>query len=491
MTDLGTDPHDTPETAPAPTSTTIVDVSDQVSETYRWVALAVVLVGTLMVVLDTTIVNIALPAIRDDLGDGIGIEWVVTAYLLAVTVSMPASGWMADRFGRKNVLVASMACFTAASLIAAFAPTLNTLVFMRVVQGVGGGALLPVGMALVFEVFPPERRGQAMGSWGTVTMLGPAIGPTLGGWLITAVSWHWLFLVNVPIGIVAVSLAVFLLRDFGYREERPFDAWGFALAGSGLAILLLGVSESQRWGWSSPATLLCVFGGLLLLGWFSRHELRTPNPMIEVRIFRIPVFTIGLLITSFVTVAQFTRLVFIPLQLEELRGTTAFHVGLLLSPGAIAAGIAMLLSGRLVDRVGSRTPVVIGTSVMCLSVLAMANLTTHTPLWVISALLVGQGVGMGLSAVPSTVVALNSVPAKYVAQATAARTVCTQAAGAMGIGALAALVAARMTVGSAQAAYNTAFLASAALLVIAIVLGTRLPQRPERMGAASHGILPE
>lgn len=489
MTEVGADRPATPPPRPATGATT--NASGEVNETYRWVALGVVLVGTLMVVLDTTIVNIALPAIRDDLGDGIGIEWVVTAYLLAVTVSMPASGWLADRFGRKPVLVTSMTCFTVASLVAAFAPTLDALIFMRVVQGLGGGALLPVGMALVFEVFPPERRGQAMGSWGTVTMLGPAIGPTLGGWLITAVSWHWLFLVNVPIGIVAVALSVGLLRDFGHRDERPFDAWGFGLAGSGLAILLLGVSESDRWGWSSPATWGCVLGGFALLTAFTRHELRTPEPMIEVRIFRIPVFTIGLIITMFVTVAQFTRLVFIPLQLEELRGTSAFGVGLLLSPGALAAGIAMLLSGRLVDRVGSRTPVVIGTSLMFVSVLAMANLTTHTPLWAISALLVGQGVGMGLSAVPSTVVALNSVPPKYVAQATAARAVSAQAAAAIGIGALAALVTARMSTGSAQAAYNSAFLASAALLVIAIVLGTRLPKRPQRVGAAAHGILPE
>jgi DHA2 family multidrug resistance protein len=297
--------------------------------------------------------------------------------------------------------------------------------------------------------------------------------------------------VNVPIGVVAVALSVGLLRDFGYRDTRPFDTLGFVLAGGGLAILLLGVSESESWGWASPRTLGSVLAGFVLLTAFTRHELRTPDPMIEVRIFRIPVFTIGLVITMFVTVAQFTRLVFIPLELETLRGTTAFQVGLLLSPGAIAAGIAMLMSGRLVDRIGPRTPVVVGTSLMCVSVLAMANLTTHTPLWAISALLVDQGIGMGLSSVPSTVVALNALPPKYVAQATAARTVSSQAAGAIGIGALAALVAARMAVGSAQAAYNSAFLASGALLVIAIVLGTRLPRRPERMGAASIGILPE
>ena len=185
---------------------------------YKWVAMSVIFVGTFMVILDTTIVNVALPQIGIALDDTDGIEWVVTAYLLAVGVGLPATGWLADRFGRKQIFVTSLSIFTLASLGAALAPSLPVLVAIRVLQGLGGGAMMPVGMAMIYELFPPDRRGAALGIWGVAAMAGPAFGPVIGGYLVTEVSWHWLFLVNVPIGVGAIALAVWLLR--GHRLPR-------------------------------------------------------------------------------------------------------------------------------------------------------------------------------------------------------------------------------------------------------------------------------
>ena len=184
--------------------------ASEITERDRSIGMAVVLIGTVMVTLDTTIVNVALPQIRRDLGGGSSIEWVVTAYLLAIAVSQPATGWAADRFGRRRIYLLSLAAFTGASLAAALSVNLPMLVAMRVLQGFGGGALMPVGMAIVYELYPIERRGRAMALWGVASMASPAIGPTLGGFLVTRISWHWLFLINVPVGTAGV---VFGLRQ--------------------------------------------------------------------------------------------------------------------------------------------------------------------------------------------------------------------------------------------------------------------------------------
>jgi DHA2 family multidrug resistance protein len=471
-------------TAPATRANATDDAVPEVTERYRWVSLGVVLVGTLLVVLDTTIVNVALPQIGESLHAGDGIEWVVTAYLLAVAVSQPATGWLADRYGRKPIFTGALACFTLASFACALAPSLGVLIGFRVLQGLGGGAMMPVGMAMVFEVFPPERRGQAMGVWGVSAMAGPAIGPTLGGYLVTNVSWHWLFLVNVPIGLLGVVLATHFLLDFGYRDHRPLDALGLLLGASGLALTLLGVSQSPSWGWGSPTTIACVtIGGLLLAG-FVAQELRTPNPAVEVRMFAIPVFAVSMGVILFTAAAQYTRLVFMPLELENLRGYTALRVGVILIPSALATAVAMPIGGRLVDRVGARLPTVTGCTIMMIALFSLGNLGVHTPIALVVVFLAMQGFGMGLTSAPATVAGLNALSGRFVAQASAMRSLSSQVAGATAIAVLSTVVASRMgdspTVTESQHAYNAAFLLAGVGLAVAVVLAFKLPRTAER-----------
>jgi EmrB/QacA subfamily drug resistance transporter len=464
-------------------------------ERYRWLSLTVVLVGTLMVVLDTTIVNVALPAIRDDLQAGDGIEWVVTAYLLAVAASQPATAWLADRYGRKQIFLTSLVLFTIASLCCGLAPNLGVLVVFRVIQGAGGGAMMPVGMAMVFEVFPPERRGQAIGIWGVAAMAGPAIGPTLGGYLVTSVSWHWLFLVNVPVGAVGLVLGLRILRDSGHRDDRRLDVRGLVLGAGGLAIGLLGVSQSTQWGWGSPATVVTVTTGTIMLIAFVRHELRVDAPIVELRMFRSPVFAVSIVVVAFTAAAQFTRLVFIPLQLEGLRDYTALRVGVLLIPQALATAVAMPLGGRLVDRVGARLPVTVGCSMMALATLLMGRLSVDTPIAWLLGLLCLQGFGMGLTTAPATVAGMNALAPEFVAQASAVRSLSSQVAGAVAVSVLSTLVAARMGDGGSpahdQSAYNSAFLVASALMVMALVVAFKLPRRTERRGDVDGALLLE
>ena len=452
------------------------------SDRNPWVGMAVILMGTLMVVLDTTIVNVALPQIGEALQAGDGIEWVVSAYLLAVAVSLPVTGWISERFGHKKVYLTALSTFTLASLGCALAPSLGALVGFRVLQGLGGGALMPVGMAIVLSIFPRERHGRAIGLWGIVAMAAPAIGPTLGGYLVTSVSWHWLFLVNVPVGVVALVVGITLLPNIPRVEARPFDLAGFLMGSFGLALAVLGLSEANSWGWSSPATLVCIGAGVGLLGSFVRHELRTDHPMLEMRMFRNRIFWMATTITFLVTAAQYTRLVFIPLQLVGLRGYTALDVGIMLAPAGVATAIGMNVGGRLADRIGPRRPIVIGTSLMAVGLLALANIGLTTPLWLVGAFLVVQGFGMGLHAAPATVAAMGTLSDEMLGQGTAVRTLTSQVAGAVAVATMGAVYAvatpAVATPGQSQQGYSVVFYVASVGMLGALALAWRMRPDP-------------
>jgi DHA2 family multidrug resistance protein len=447
-----------------------------------WVGMSVIMLGTLMVVLDTTIVNVALPQIGESLGAGRGIEWIVSAYLLAVATAMPVSGWISNRYGHKRIYLGALVVFTVASLGCALSPSLPALVGFRVLQGLGGGALMPVGMAIVFSIFPRERHGRAIGAWGIVAMAAPAIGPTIGGYLVTSVSWHWLFLVNVPVGIVAVAAGVRLLPVIPRTARTPFDVIGFVTGSAGLALLVLGLSEANGWGWGSPATLGCLLAGAAMLVAFVRNELRTEHPMLELRMFRNPTFSTASGITFLVVIAQYARLVFIPLQLEGLRGYTALEVGLMLAPAGVATAVAMQVGGRLADRLGPRLPLIVGTSLMAVGLLALANLGLTTPLWLIATFLAVQGTGMGLHAAPATVAAMDTLTSDLLGHGAAVRNLASQVGGAVSVALMGAVYAIVTPAGAspeqAQRGYDIVFYAALAGMLGALVLAVRL--RPVR-----------
>lgn len=323
-----------------------------------------------------------------------------------------------------------------------------------------------------------------MGIWGVAAMAGPAVGPTLGGWLVTSVSWHWLFLINLPVGVLAMVLVHRLLRDFGYRDDRPLDVLGLVLGGAGLALGLLGVSQSTSWGWGAPSTLLLVGAGVVLLTLFVRRGLTVPDPIVNMRIFEVRSFAISMSVIFLTSSAQYIRLVFIPLELEAIRGYSPLHIGLLLIPSALGTAATMPLGGRLMDRIGPRVPVVIGCATMCLASLTLGFIAVDTPIAVVVALLAVQGLGMGLTAAPATVAGMNALSGRYVAQATAMRSLTSQVAGASAIAVASTVVAARMgeSLGQTQAAYNSAFLLAAAGLGLGTLMALRLPRGIEKPG---------
>ncbi len=399
---------------------------------YRWVAMAVILIGTFMVILDTSIVNVALPQIGEDFHSVSAVDWIVTSYLLAVGVSIMATGWLADRFGKKRVFVVSLSAFTVGSLLCALAPSLPALVGARVVQGLGGGALMPLGMAMVYELFEPQDRGMALGIWGVAAMAAPAIGPVLGGFLVTSVDWRILFVINLPLGIVGVPAAAMLLRDIGARDPRPLDAVGLVSSATGLVLVLLAFSEAPTWGWASAPFILTIGVGIALLGTWVVRSLRITAPIIELRMFAIPAFTVTMVIVWLITISQFARLVFIPLEFETLRGASALSVGFMLTPSALGVAITMPIGGRLADRIGARIPVTIGLAITAVSFWPLGHLQVDTSMVVVAAWLFMGGFGVGLAMMPNTVIAMNSVHGRYVAQASAVRSLNRQVAASFG-----------------------------------------------------------
>jgi EmrB/QacA subfamily drug resistance transporter len=458
----------------------------QDGDLYPWVAMGVVLMGTFMVILDTTIVNVALPQIGFALESQSGIEWVVTAYLLAVGIAQPPTGWLADRYGRKRLFIASLFLFGLGSLFAALSPNLELLVASRVVQGLGGGALAPVGMAMIYELFPADRRGTALGIWGVAAMAAPAFGPVIGGYLVTNVSWHWLFLINVPVGAIAILAAVRLLKDTGYKEKRSFDGVGLGMVTIGLIALLLAFSNAGDFGWgSAPILGLLITGGAFVtvfLLWERRHD----HPLIDLTMFQFPIFNLTLVVIGATVVVQFGILVNLPLVLQTVRGFTALEVGLMLVPMAVAGAITFPIGGNITDRIGPRIPVVAGSALLCVSAVIFSQLAIDSPIYLIEIALICQGLGFGLSMMPNSVTGLNALPNRLVAQATAVRQLNVRVVASFGVALLATILAIQLgdmsmtgpeVAGSvaAQDAYNTVFGVAAISAGIAASLGFFLP----------------
>ncbi|MGH2512796.1 MAG: DHA2 family efflux MFS transporter permease subunit [Candidatus Limnocylindrales bacterium] len=458
----------------------------------HWVSMGAVLIGTFMVALDQTIVTIALPQIGQGLGATQGIDWVVTAYLLALGVVQPTTGWLADRMGRKNVFLTSVGLFTFGSILSGLAPSLTLLVAARIIQGLGGGAIFPVGMAMMYEQFPRSRRGMALGIWSVGLTVAPAVGPVLGGLIVTQWDWRWLFFINVPIGLVGLLVGARVLPRTGFKDIRPFDGRGVGLVAIALGAGLFALSEANTWGWTAPSTLLLFGLSAVLLAWFVGHELHAPEPVIDVRIFGIRTFSLSLLIVAGLVVVQFGRLVFVPLELESWRGLSALDVGLLLVPAAITAAIAAPVAGRLSDRIGARPLVLAGLAITGLAALLLADVQVDTPIWAIGTVIAVQGLGNGLAMTPNTVAGMNALPQHLIARGTAVRSSIRQVSASFGVAALTALAVARggglalgapgVTDQTIQATYGVVFLASAFIMLACLPLALLLP-------SSVHGLI--
>jgi EmrB/QacA subfamily drug resistance transporter len=448
----------------------------------RWLIMAVAVIGSFMSVLDSTIVNIALATLGDAFHESVNtIQWVVTAYLLALGVSIPIAGYLADRFGPRRVFTASLAAFTAGSFLCGIAPNLQVLIVFRVVQGLGGGSLLPLAMAMVFNAFPAGERGKAMGMMGVPTLLAPAIGPTLGGWLVEDVSWRWIFYVNIPIGIAAVALALLWLPKDNPQHpagNRKFDVTGILLSALGTSLVLYSVSEIPDKGWDSSVVLITGALGLIALLAFGWVELHVADPVLDIRLFRSAAFFSANVANCLLSASLFTGTFLVPLFLQGVAGKSPIEAGFAIVPRALAAAAFMPVGGRLYDRFGVKLPTALGLAILLPASLALVTINVDYAGWWLATILIFIGIGLGLSAMPLSAACLAAAGPAAGARASSLVNVTRQLVASMGVAVVATFLASRITAHSGAATspldaalfgYHDAFVLSALLGLPALV----------------------
>jgi EmrB/QacA subfamily drug resistance transporter len=412
---------------------------------YKWIVAMVVILGVFMSILDQTIVNIAIPRLQTAFGADIhSVQWVLTAYILTQGVVTPTAAFFSETFGIKRFYIMSLAAFTIGSALCGLAWSLPVLILFRILQGAGGAALFPLSITLLFREFPPQERGTAMGFFGIPALLAPAIGPTLGGYLVTYAGWQLIFYINVPVGIIAVILCTLFLREYRPEARPRFDVPGFIFSAAGLASVLYALSEASTNGWGSATVLGFMFIGLILLAIFVTIELIIANrggqPLLDLRLFANGPFRAGNIANVFVTFSLFGGIFLFPIYLQNLRGLSAFQAGVLLLPQALASMVSVIIGGRLVDRIGVRAVMIPGLIILALANWELSFMTIYSPYTWIQAMLILRGIALGCTIQPLTVATLAEIPPRQLAQASSINTVTRAVSSSLGIAVLATLV---------------------------------------------------
>ena len=396
-----------------------------------------VMLGMIMAIIDTTIVNVALNQIGGNLGASIDeVGWVATGYLLSAVIIMPLNGWLTARFGRKSYYAASVAIFTLASALCGTATNIWQLVAYRAIQGIGGGALQPTAQAILFESFPPEKRAQSMALFGLGAMVGPAVGPLLGGYLVSNYDWPLIFYINLPIGIVAFLMTLAFIPDPHYiqKHDRPLDYLSLGLLTIGLGALQYVLERGQHDDWFNSALIVGLTAASVAgIGAFIWRQLRLENPLVDLRVFANRNFTAGNIVGVVTGFGLFGLSLILPLFMQALLGWDAWQTGVALLPGALATALSMLLLGRLSGRVDARILMTAGLLMFAWSTWAMSYFTAQSGFWDIFWPRAVQGFALGFLFVPLSVITIAALPRDQIANATGIGTLLRQLGGSLGI----------------------------------------------------------
>jgi EmrB/QacA subfamily drug resistance transporter len=448
------------------------------------VAVGVVYVAAMfMSIMDITIVNTALPTIGRSFGvSPTSVDTISIAYLVSLAIFIPASGWLGDRFGGKRVLLTAIVVFTVASALCGVASSLSELVAFRILQGVGGGMLAPVGMAMLFRAFPPEERVRAASILTIPTVIAPALGPVLGGLLVTELSWRWVFFVNVPIGVVTILLAVRYIAESRVEGvRRSYDLAGAATVTGGLVVIVFAIVKATAWGWGSGRTLGLFAAGLVLLAVFVGIESRSAAPLMRLSIFKVRSLAVGDAALLLVGSAMFGMFYFASLYVQEVLGYSPLKAGLAFLPVTAGIMIGAGLAQPLIKRFGVRNVAASGTTIAALGLLVLTQLPVHGNY--VSDLLSGLfplSIGMGLVFVPLTLMATSGVSADDAGLASGLFNTAQQVGGSLGLAILSTLAASQTSrllsnhsatkVAATVSGYHVAFFAAALMMFGATVI---------------------
>lgn len=454
------------------------------TQNQKWIVAAVYVCAMILNSLDATIINVTLATLGREFGvEASEIEAVSIAYLVSLAVIMPASGWLSDRFGPKKVFLTALGIYAATNLLAGFAQNLDQLVLARILQGLGGGLLVPVGMALLFRTFPPSERISVGRVLMFATILGPALGPVLGGVILQVASWPWTFFVKVPIASAA------LLYGWRFLDDEPTDAdagrldWlGFLLGGMGLGATMCAVMEGPDSGWTSPQIAIPGLVGIAMLVIFVWHEMRAPSPLVDLRLLGNRLFFGTMRVSIFATAGFLGTLFLVPLFLQDVRGETPLASGLATMPEAIGVVISTQLVARIYPKIGPSRLMSGSLLIVAIAIFGLSRINLETPLWVVGIWMFVIGAGMAGIFLPNQAASMATIPRPKLSGASMLYSVQRQIAGAMGVAILSTVLSVigiyRVTAEGNEAnlgAWQTAFMVAAGLSLVGSFMGRLVP----------------
>jgi EmrB/QacA subfamily drug resistance transporter len=457
----------------------------------RWIPLGVTTAGTFMSILDNNIINVALPTILKDfhasLGQG---QLVVTAYVMALVIVIPMSGFLGERLGMKRLYMFVLGAFITGSALCGLAPNISALIVFRALQGLGGGMLQPLGMAIVFSMITPLERPRFVAILGMPTLLAPLIGPAVGGYLVEYVGWRFVFFINVPVGLLNIVLAYKILKETAIKKDTKLDTKGLTFATLAFPSLLFAASRGEEIGWTSPIILLLIISGIIAFGLFIRHELRHHDPMLKLRLYAAPMFRLAMFVQWIGIFSLFGLNVIIPLYLQRVHEMGAADAGRVLMPMGIIAFITMNVAGKLYERIGPRPIIMSGLAVMALSTFLWTFATAGTPTWILVILVSMRGLGLGMFGQFVQIVAYNTVEQEDLPRATSLVTTGQRLTTAFSTAILTTILIVGLTFTNAPAgttiaegtapvaaqaqAFRYAFLVMTGMSILGILLASRL-----------------
>ncbi len=410
-----------------------------------WIIAIAVMLGTFMEVLDTTVVNVSLPHIAGDLSvTPDEATWVLTSYLVSNAIVLPLAGWLASRFGRRRILLLSVAGFTFFSFLCGIAPNLPALIVFRVFQGATGGGLQPLSQAILLEAFPPEQRGKAMAFWALGIVVAPMLGPVLGGWITDSYSWRWLFYINLPIGAAAVIMAMLFIYDPPYlrRARQGVDYWGIGLLAVGIGALQIMLDKGQEADWFASHLIMILavlaVGGL---GIFIVRELMTRDPVVHLSVFKDRTYSTGVFMMTVLGFVLYGSTVLLPLWLQTLMGYPALQAGMAMLPRGLGSFLFMPVVGILMGKVEPRKLLAVGLVVASYSLYLLSKLNLNAGYWDIFWPQLLQGTSMGLLFVPLSTITNDSIPKQEIGNATSLFNLMRNIGASIGIASVTTLVA--------------------------------------------------
>ncbi|WP_238327546.1 MDR family MFS transporter [Paenibacillus gorillae] len=396
--------------------------------------LLAVAAGMFLIILDSTIMNVAVPKLVSIFHSNLAtIQWVITAYTLALSAVIPLAGWFSERFSAKRMFLISIVLFVIASMLCALSQTPEQLIAFRILQALGGGMVAPIGIAMVFKASPPDKRGSVMGILGIPMLLAPILGPILSGWLIEFINWHWIFLINLPVGIIAFAMAWRFLPASKPGKEMKLDVPGALLAPIAFASLVFTVHQAGEKGWLNEWTLGSLVLGIVALLLFIWNELNQEHPLLELRVFRSRTFTHGIILAWMNQIALFGSILLFVLYLQQAKGLSPLEAGLYVIPQAILSTIGINVGGKLFDRYGVRPVALIGILSLTGALFALTHITASTGAFYIMCSFAFVGLGQGLTMMQLNTHVLKSAPIELVNRVTPITTSAQQIMSSFGV----------------------------------------------------------